>query len=492
MTLASDVTYEPFGPLASLTYGNGLVMTRSYDADYRITGITTKSATATVQNLSLSYDLNGNVTSIIDNLTPGDSQTFTYDALNRLTTASGDYPSVSYTYDADSNRLTSTQGGVTQTYSYSPTSDQVLSVTSSKGAKESFTYTGNGNIATDRGGGHAATYVYSSSNRLVKAAIGGDSTASYLYNALGERMSETVGNSVTDFLYDQNGNLITQANGKNGIVATENVWLGELPLAEIENGKIYYIQSDQTNTPQIMTNAAQKVVWNVKQQPFGQIVSAKGTVSNDLRFAGQIADAATGLNYNMMRDYDPTLGQYIEADPSGLAGGTNLYEYAACNPIRYSDPFGLAAHLNLINPSLNDPALVNWATTYLPNNYNTVVVHTVVINGVPQDLFGSSSGLERNTYTPSQLAVELTKTLGYDPDLPTILVACQAATTGGAQELANELQQTVLASPFDLTAPGAPSSLPGAPSILPGAPPVVFINNQWQYVEWIPFSAIHK
>ena len=27
VTLASGVTYEPFGPLASLTYGNGLVMT---------------------------------------------------------------------------------------------------------------------------------------------------------------------------------------------------------------------------------------------------------------------------------------------------------------------------------------------------------------------------------------------------------------------------------------------------------------------------------
>ena len=34
VSLASHVTYEPFGPLLSLTYGNGLVMTRSYDADY--------------------------------------------------------------------------------------------------------------------------------------------------------------------------------------------------------------------------------------------------------------------------------------------------------------------------------------------------------------------------------------------------------------------------------------------------------------------------
>ena len=357
VTLASNVTYEPFGPLASFTYGNGLVMTRTFNANYQITGITTQSATAKVQNLGVGYDATGNITSIIDHLTPGDNQTFTYDALNRLTTATGAYPTVTYTYDADSNRLTSTQGGITQTYSYSATSDRLLSVTSSNGGTERFTYTPDGNTATDIGGGQDTIYTYSSSNRLAQAATGCEDTASYLYNALGERVSERVGKTTTNFLYDQNSDLIAEANGKNGNVTTEYVWLGDLPLAEIENDKIYYIQSDQTNTPQMMTNGSQKVVWDRDQQPFGQTVSITGNVTDSLRFSGQVADAASGLDYNMMRDYDPTLGRYIEADPIGLSGGINVYGYVEQNPLNGSDPLGLCTETNPSGLSNLDIAL---------------------------------------------------------------------------------------------------------------------------------------
>jgi RHS repeat-associated protein len=37
------------------------------------------------------------------------------------------------------------------------------------------------------------------------------------------------------------------------------------------------------------------------------------------------------LYYNQYRDYDPTLGRYIQADPIGLSGGANPYVYAENN-----------------------------------------------------------------------------------------------------------------------------------------------------------------
>lgn len=41
-----------------------------------------------------------------------------------------------------------------------------------------------------------------------------------------------------------------------------------------------------------------------------------------------------------MRDYDPTLGRYLQADPLGLVDGASLYGYALQNPGRYTDPKG--------------------------------------------------------------------------------------------------------------------------------------------------------
>jgi len=41
-----------------------------------------------------------------------------------------------------------------------------------------------------------------------------------------------------------------------------------------------------------------------------------------------------------MRDYDPTTGRYIQADPLGLVDGASVYGYALQNPGRYVDPRG--------------------------------------------------------------------------------------------------------------------------------------------------------
>ena len=52
----------------------------------------------------------------------------------------------------------------------------------------------------------------------------------------------------------------------------------------------------------------------------------------DLRFPGQWFQSETGLHQNWMRDYDPTLGRYIQADPLGLVDGPAIYGYALQNP----------------------------------------------------------------------------------------------------------------------------------------------------------------
>lgn len=52
---------------------------------------------------------------------------------------------------------------------------------------------------------------------------------------------------------------------------------------------------------------------------------------------------AREIHYNYFRDFDPTIGRYLESDPIGFAGGVNMYAYANANPLRYVDPRGEVA-----------------------------------------------------------------------------------------------------------------------------------------------------
>jgi RHS repeat-associated protein len=112
--------------------------------------------------------------------------------------------------------------------------------------------------------------------------------------------------------------------------------------------EIFYVHPDHLGTPRVITNEAKQIVWRWdNSEPFGnnkpnEDADGDGkTLTYNHRFPGQYFDEETGLHYNYFRDYDPSTGRYPQADPIGLAGGLNVYEYANAAPTTYTDPEGL-------------------------------------------------------------------------------------------------------------------------------------------------------
>jgi RHS repeat-associated protein len=101
-------------------------------------------------------------------------------------------------------------------------------------------------------------------------------------------------------------------------------------------------------TPFIFTDAPNlpKCFYRVLYMPNAGLSGVKC----NLRFPGQYFDAESGLHYNYMRDYDPTLGRYIQSDPIGLKGGINSYVYVENGPTLNVDPLGLVKFEDLLNP----------------------------------------------------------------------------------------------------------------------------------------------
>ena len=112
--------------------------------------------------------------------------------------------------------------------------------------------------------------------------------------------------------------------------------------------QLFFVHNDHLNTPKYLTDTTGKAVWQSQATPFGE-VTENGDLDGDgkyvtlnMRFPGQYWDHETGTSYNYYRDYDPSLGRYVQSDPIGLRGGINTYVYVGSNPTGRFDYYGLA------------------------------------------------------------------------------------------------------------------------------------------------------
>lgn len=346
--VANTITWQPFGPMAGLRHAHaGIDMAWTYDQDGRLGRILATGGTGTPTtflDLTYTWDNADNVTAIADSRVPAQNQSFGYDALDRLTGSVGAYGDWSFGYDANGNRTTRARvGGPSESYGTTSGTNRLASVSAGTSSR-TLGYDGNGAITADsRGAGQDFTYLYDSAGRLIEVQRAGQTWARYALNATGERVAKTIPGTpdqVTHFHYDLQGRLIAETDAA-GAVLREYFWLDDLPLMARIDGTEYTILADHLGTPQHLVDAAGNAAWDAVWRPFGEIDSLTTNIVFPLRLPGQYFDAETGLHYNYMRDYDPALGRYIQADPIGLTGGANRYAYVAGNPISLVDPSGL-------------------------------------------------------------------------------------------------------------------------------------------------------
>jgi RHS repeat-associated protein len=343
-TVVSAITWLPFGPISSYKLGNGQIVKRTYDADYRVTDLTSPAL-----NLHFALDAMGNIVALGN--APGANpatETYSYDPLNRLNSISDAGTTLeSYTYNSTGDRLSKTAPGLaTGAYLYTTGTHQLASIGNAARTNDV-----NGNTTSSVIGGETFGFGYNARNRLAVTQRNGQTVGTYAYNALGQRIGKvaTYAQAATvRYAYNEAGQLI----GEYGTTNRDYVWLGDLLVAVIDNtingsvttSTVNYVTGDQLGTPRVVADGTGALIWSLPYvgNAFEELqpTSASGYVLN-LRSAGEYYDAETGLNYNGFRTREPNTWRFLQSDPMGLAGGISTYAAVGNNPLMNVDPQGL-------------------------------------------------------------------------------------------------------------------------------------------------------
>ncbi len=372
----SAVTYAPFGPMTTYTYGNGMTHSVSYDQDYRITDIEAQGSAA-VLDLNYGYDPNSNITSLVDQKTSAESQLFDYDKLNRLTDADGSYGELEFEYDAVSNRTkkVTTEGAntTTDTYSYSSTSNRLNQVASDDGttiANRTLQYDANGNIITDtKTDGTVHSLAYNNANRYSILTKNSTATAVYEYNALGQRVAKTSQNPTQDehYHYDSAGKLLAATKPTDGTPIREYIYLDHL--------KVSLHSASSTPIQEVISLSTQKTVntdiwdldltFNITNKTCRLVENKNGQPHSDITLTGVVAEGGWD-------DYVHNGIRYLSVESTGYCGLSVNPSQGTVSAEAYATVWPVAATQYMITSALGGIETTGGTlttVTYLHNDH---------------------------------------------------------------------------------------------------------------------------
>jgi RHS repeat-associated protein len=363
----TGASYGPDGAITGFISGSnasfaGITNTFSYNK--RLQPVTMSAASPAQTVFSIGYDFhlgngnNGNVWNLYNYKDRNRDQTFSYDALNRLTSAQNagtdcnqkvlenktEYWGNSYSYDAWGNLLNKT---VTKcgAENLAVTAD-VHNWIHATGTPD-YQYDAAGNM-TFNATAPTQTYTYDQENRLTGAA-----GYTYTYDADGNRVKKANGSAGTLYWYMSPG--IVAESDLNGNLTSEYVFFDGERVARKDfaggTTSVAYYFSDHLKTASVITDSAGVIKSESDFYPWGGELQFVANDSNHYKFTGKERDTETNLDYFGARYYSNGLGRWVSADWSatpvpvpyadlGDPQSLNLYGYVRGLPTTRVDVDG--------------------------------------------------------------------------------------------------------------------------------------------------------
>ncbi len=310
------------------------------------------------------------------------NRVYGYDALGRLTSASGPWGGGSFIYDALGNIRSKTLGTRTVNNVYDNALNRVTQTADTVRGTRAIAHDARGNI-TALGG---LNFAYDTSDQ--PTSISGSASGAYLYDGNRKLVRSVVNGKTIYNVYDAGGTLSHVYDASTG---KRTDYIGQ--ILRITNGTVTYLHKDHLGSASSGTTSTGAVAWNEQytlshcrglfhlqmihwiicsafadQFQSGETILNPAANDNLDGFTGHIKDKATGLQplpgpssfkidsldqffgfANQLRSmqaryYDPALGRFLSIDPVGFSPDQpfmfNRYTYVGNDPINAWDPFG--------------------------------------------------------------------------------------------------------------------------------------------------------
>jgi RHS repeat-associated protein len=336
--LTSSGTYNAAGQLTGWQEGS-TALSRTYDpARGWLTNLTAGSSL----NMSYAYNSGGQATSVTDTIQPGQAVTsYTYDNLDRLSTATTQTWSMSWGYDTFGNRTSQSGTGaassVNSTLAYNA-SNQIIT--------SGYSYDLNGNLTQmPTASGSTFGMAYDVFDRLYwyyTGYNGGSPTAEMGYDAFGRRIVKYLPNGTQRiYFYDPSGREVAEYTFNSN---DPNCDCQDLdPKTPTASYTYFAGQRVGQWTDRVGSKRADNGSHS-SYYPYGEDVTGNPTNNDTFKFAQTYRDSDSGLDYAKSRFYASGIGRFVTADvTSGDATDPqswNLYAYVSGDPINMFDPRG--------------------------------------------------------------------------------------------------------------------------------------------------------